>query len=311
MAWKNTKLKCRRRIMKKRMQRILKSVIPLVLCVILLSSCQGKQSVNQTTHPTPTTQETPTTVPTTKTEKITTGTTGTTGTTSEAASPQKDGDTWTHFDSISNFIDLIEEATDKLDDATSDIDSFSVVGDMLFAFQVSGMIHDAGLEHALNGSKDTYISEIKEAPNESGTYTSSVTLDGDFYFFGYDFTYNDGKTSYIKLSYNPSLKRIVAERMDADGKITQAHYFATDEALFVSYGDSMEDRRETNQMLICQVGEHVYYAIRKQEAYDSEPLPVDILDVMPTDWESFAANFDYQRMLKVEDGQAEFIENEK
>lgn len=283
------------------------TIIILVLCVVFISGCQGEQIVNQTTHLNPT-QEDQITVPATpaaKPEELTTETTGKTTISQEAQN------TWKHFDSISNFIDLIEEATEKLDDATGDIDSFSVIGDMLFAYQVSGMIHDAGLEHALNGSKDTYVSEIKEAPNESGTYTSSVTLDGDFYFFGYDFTYNDGKTSYIKLSYNPSLKRIVAERMDADGKITQAHYFATDEALFVSYGDSMEDRRETNQMLICQVGEHVYYAIRKQQAYDSEPLPVDILDVMPTDWESFAANFDYQRMLKAENGQAEFIENEK
>ena len=301
--------------MTKRIQRILKSAIPLVLCVVLVSGCQGKQSVNQTTKPAPTTQEAEITVPTTQEAEITVPTTQTekipTETTVEAASPQKDGDTWKHFSSISNFINLIEEATDKLDDASSDIDSFYIIGDMLFAYQLSGMIHDAGLEHALNGSMDTYVSEIKEAPNGSGTYTSSVTLDGDFYFFGYDFTYNDGKTLYIKLSYNPSLKRIVAERMDSDGKITQAHYFATDEALFVSYGDSQEDRSETNQMLICQVGENVYYAIRKQEAYDSEPLPVDILDVMPTDWESFTANFDYQRMLKVEDGQADFIENEK
>ncbi len=301
--------------MKKRIQRILKSAITLVLCVVLVSGCQGKQSVNQTTNPAkttqeaeitdPTTQESQITVPIEQTEKVPTETTG------EEASPQNDGDAWQHFGSISNFTDLIEEATEKLDDASSDIDSFYIIGDMLFAYQLSGMINDAGLEHALNGSKDTYVSEIKEAPNGSGTYTSSVTLDGDFYFFGYDFTYNDGKTLYIKLSYNPSLKRIVAERMYSDGKITQAHYFATDEALFVSYGDSQEDISETNQMLICQVGEDVYYAIRKQEAYDSEPLPVDILDVMPTDWEGFAANFDYQRMLKVEAGEVEFIENEK
>jgi hypothetical protein len=291
--------------MKKRIKRVLKSAIPIILCVVLVSGCEGKQSVNHTTHQTSTTQEAQITVPATEPEKITIGTT------SEATITQEVGDTWKYFDSISNFIDLIEEATEKLDDATGDIDSFAVIGDMLLAYQVSGMIHDAAMEQALNGSKDTYVSEIKEAPNGSGTYTSSVTLDGEYYFFGYDFTYNNGKTLYIKLSYNPSLKRIVAERIDGDGKITQAHFFAADEALFVSYGDSHQDTNKTNQILICQVGEDVYYATRLQEAYDSEPLPVDILDVMPIDWESFVANFDYQRMLKVEDGQTEFVESEK
>ena len=176
-------------------------------------------------------------------------------------------------------------------------------------YQLGMMINDAGLEQALNGSQDTYVSEIKEAPNGTGTYTSSITLDNGSYFFGYDFTYNDGSSQYVKLSYVPADKTVSAERSHTDGSIAQANYLATDEALFVSYGDSSKDFGKTNQMLVCQVGDNVYYATKMTDDYNSEPLPVDIFGVSPTDWNSFVANFDYQRMLQVEGGKVEFTEN--
>jgi hypothetical protein len=215
---------------------------------------------------------------------------------------------WNDFASISNFLDLIDQTTNKLDDATGEIDSFAVIGDMILMYQIGVMINDATLEQALNESKDTYISEVNEAPNGSGTYSSSITYDGDSYFFGYDFYYNDGSSYNIKLSYVPSKKTVSAERSHTDGSITQANYVATDKSLFVSYGDSRKDISQTNQMLICQVGNNVYYATKTVEEYNSEPLPIDIFGVSPTDWDSFATNFDFQRSLKVEDGQVDYIE---
>lgn len=230
---------------------------------------------------------------------------------SEVVVTATDETNWTGFASISNFSDRIDEATNQLDEAADDVDSFAVMGDMLLMFQLGIMINDAGLEHALNGSQDTYVSDVNEAPNGSGTYTSSITLDNGRYFFGYDFEYKDGGSYYIKLAYSPADKTITAERSHSDGTITQANYVVNNEGLFISYGDSRKDNLKTNKMLICQIGNNVYYAAQVIDEYISEPLPVDILgglETLPTDWDSFVENFDYQRMLKVEDGKIEFIE---
>ncbi|HPQ48172.1 MAG TPA: hypothetical protein PLP30_12440 [Clostridia bacterium] len=212
------------------------------------------------------------------------------------------------FLSIEEFTDLLDEATDRLDDASDSVDSFWIMGDIMFLYQVGLVIDSAVLEHSLNGSRDTYVSEIKDAPNGLGKYSSSITEDEGSYFFGYDIEYNDGGTHSIKMSYVPEKGTISAETNSSDGEVMQANFYKSDDGFFVSYGIGLISANTTSQLLLYSNSDEVHYAIKTVDGIMSEPLPVAVFDLMPESWEELADGFEFTRMLSVVNGEAKYIE---
>lgn len=205
-----------------------------------------------------------------------------------------------NFGSLEEISDLVDEAVELLDDATYDVDDFSLMVHLMPAsFVNSTIVMGTLLDYAFSGTQDTYTNERTEMPSGNGEYESSLKKNGSVYTWLYNSYLNEGYETYLKLTYDTDSDFVEVFRDGNEKEINKSHVQIKrlgDNAFCATSCELKVDTSKATQLILMGKDNEVYYGYRIIDT-TSLLLPVDLKVSNVTDWDSLSNDEEYDFSL--------------
>ena len=272
------------------MKRIYALLLSLLMVSMLLSACGA-----------PTTAENSETT----TQAATAAAPETTAAQSEAEAEEEDDPNPAvvdnrNFGSLEDLSDLVDDAIELLDEATSEVDDFSVMGQTMPVYSVNAtIVMSTLLDHAFNGSQESYSYAKTPMASGAGEYEGSLEKEGTVYTWRYNSYLNEGTDTYLTLTYDLSKNFVEIVRDGNESQTSFAHnqiYQYADDAFTAVVSEFDSSNKKMSQVVLMGSPGVVKYGYR---VVDSEEitLPVNLAENSATTWDALLNGVEYDFIL--------------